>query len=300
VIILTAKVMDGRVVAKKVKDQVKKQVDVLKGSQIEPTLAVILVGENPGSKAYVKNQNAACSEVGIRSKNIELPTTTSQDELRRVIRELNDDRSVAGILLQLPLPSVLDEVMAVSTIDPTKDVDGMTPSNLGLLMQRAAKFVPCTPGGVMVLLDYYGIELVGRHVVLVNRSKPLGRPLSQLLLNKDATVTICHSKTKNLREICRQGDVLITAIGHRAEFTVGANMIRPGAVVVDVGISSVGGKLMGDVNFEAATQVASYVTPVPGGVGPMTIAMLLYNTVLAVCLQNGVKQQFNLDRVGSP
>jgi len=295
---LAIKIMDGRVVAKKVKDQVRNQVNVLKGSKIEPTLATILVGENAGSKAYVKNENAACSEVGIISRNIDMPSSTSPEELSRVIRGLNDDRSVTGILLQLPLPRGVDEVNALSTIDPSKDVDGMTPTNLGLLVQRAAKFVPCTPKGVMVLLNYYRIRLAGQHVVLVNRSKPLGRPLSQLLLNQDATVTICHSKTNNLKEICRQADVLITGIGHRAEFKVGADMIKPGAAVVDVGISSVSGKLMGDVDFEAASQVASYVTPVPGGVGPITIAVLLYNTVLAACLQNGVEMQFNLDQLG--
>jgi methylenetetrahydrofolate dehydrogenase (NADP+)/methenyltetrahydrofolate cyclohydrolase len=297
--VLVAKVMDGRMVAQKVKDQIKKQVSSLRSSKIEPTLATILIGENAGSKAYVKNENAACLEVGITSTNIVRPSSTSSGELDSVIRGLNDDRSVSGILLQLPLPRGLDEVNALSAIDSGKDVDGMTPSNLGSLLQRAEKFVPCTPKGVMVLMKYYGIKLAGQHVVVVNRSKPLGRPLSQLLLNQDATVTICHSKTNNLKEICRQADVLITGIGHRAQFTVGADMIKPGAAVVDVGISSVGGKFMGDVDFDGANQIASYVTPVPGGVGPMTIAMLLYNTLLAACLQNGIEMQLNLDELAS-
>lgn len=296
---MAAKIMDGRAIAQKVKEEVRNQVSALKRSNIDPTLAAILVGENPGSQAYAKNRNTACTEVGIIAKNIDMPAKTSQEELSRVIRGLNDDRHITGILLQLPLPRELDEVQALSIIDASKDVDGMTPANLGLLVQRAPTFIPCTPKGVMVLLKSNRIPLAGQHVVVVNRSKPVGRPLSQLLLNQDATVTICHSKTKNLKEICRQADVLITGIGHRADFTVGPDMIKPGAAVVDVGISSVNGKLMGDVDFEAVSQVAAYITPVPGGVGPMTIAMLLYNTVLAACLQNSIKMQFNLDELGS-
>lgn len=289
--------MDGRVVARKVKENVRNQVSALNRSKIEPTLASILVGENPGSKAYARNRNIACSEVGIVSRNIDMPAVTSQEELSRLIRELNVDHHTTGILLQLPLPRELDEVQTLSILDASKDVDGMTPANLGLLVQRAPNFVPCTPKGIMVLLKSYKIPLAGQHVVVVNRSKPVGRPLSQLLLNQDATVTICHSKTNNLKEICRQADVLITGIGHRAEFTVGPDMIKSGAAVVDVGISNVNGKLMGDVDFEAVSQVAAYITPVPGGVGPMTIAMLLYNTVLAACLQNRINMQFNVDEL---
>jgi len=297
---LAAKIMDGRVVARKVKENVRNQVSALNRSKIEPTLASILVGENPGSKAYARNRNTACSEVGIISKNIDMPAETSQEELSRLIRELNVDHHTTGILLQLPLPRELDEVQALSILDASKDVDGMTPANLGLLVQRAPNFVPCTSKGIMVLLKTYKIPLAGQHVVVVNRSKPVGRPLSQLLLNQDATVTICHSKTNNLKEICRQADVLITGIGHRAEFTVGPDMIKSGAAVVDVGISNVNGKLMGDVDFEAVSQVAAYITPVPGGVGPMTIAMLLYNTVLAACLQNRINMQFNIDELSPP
>lgn len=297
---MTGKTMDGRLVAQEIRSKIKEQAKVLRNSRVEPNLATILVGDNPASKTYLKNKHAACLDVGIKSRNIELGTDTSQELLARLIGELNEDDSVTGILLQLPLPRGLDEVSAISSVAPEKDVDGLNPRNLGLLLQKTAKLVPCTPKGVMVLLRYYGVRIAGRHAVVVNRSKLVGRPLSQLLLNHDATVTVCHSKTEGLREICRQADVLITGIGHRSEFAVGADMIRPGATVVDVGISSVSGKLMGDVDFESAILVAAYVSPVPGGVGPMTIAMLLYNTLLAACLQKGVELGFNPDELGSP
>jgi methylenetetrahydrofolate dehydrogenase (NADP+)/methenyltetrahydrofolate cyclohydrolase len=204
---------------------------------------------------------------------------------------------VTGILLQLPLPKGLDEVEAVSSISPAKDVDGLHPYNLGLLTQKAAKLVACTPSGIMVLLKYYGVEVAGKHAVVINRSKLVGRPLSQLLLNADATVTVCHSKTRALPEICRQADILVTGIGHRSEFTVGSSMIKAGAAVVDVGSSFVGGKLVGDVDFDSAMQVAGYISPTPGGVGPMTIAMLLYNTLLAACIQNNVDLGLDLNEL---
>jgi methylenetetrahydrofolate dehydrogenase (NADP+)/methenyltetrahydrofolate cyclohydrolase len=289
--------MDGRILAQKVRSKVKEQVEVLKPSNIEPFLATILVGDNPASKTYLKNKHAACLEVGIRSHNIELSSTTTQLELEHSIKSLNEDAKVTGILLQLPLPRGLDEVTAISAIGPGKDVDGLTPYNMGLLVQKTAKLVACTPSGVMALLRYYGVRIAGSHAVIINRSKLVGRPLSQLLLNEDATVTVCHSKTRDLKEICRTADILITGIGHRSEFTVSSDMMRPGAAIVDVGTSVVNGKLMGDVDFEAATKLASYVTPVPGGVGPMTIAMLLYNTMVAASLQKGTESRFNVNEL---
>lgn len=291
--LVTGKIMDGRVVAQKIRSKIKEQVRVLTDSQVKPNLVMILVGDNPASQTYLKNKHAACMDVGIESRNIELPADILQRELHRVILGLNEDKAVTGILLQLPLPKGLDDVSAVSCIAPQKDVDGLHPYNFGLLMQRRADLVPCTPKGVLVMLRYYGVRIAGRHAVVINRSKLVGRPLCQLLLNQDATVTVCHSKTQDLPGICRQADILITGIGHRSEFTVGADMIKRGAAVVDVGTSIVAGKLMGDVDFDSAIGVADYVTPVPGGVGPMTIAMLLYNTLLAACLQNGVDLGFD-------
>lgn len=298
---MPGKTMEGRAVAQEIRAKIKEQVKALRASKVEPNLVTILVGENAASKLYLKNKHSACLEAGIESRNIELPAAISQPELERTIRGLNGDESVTGILLQVPLPHGLDDINAVSSIAPEKDVDGLHPSNLGQLLnkeQRPSQLVPCTPKGVMVLLSYYGIGIAGKRAVVINRSRLVGRPLSQLLLNRDATVTVCHSKTQDLKEICRQADVLITGIGHRSEFTVGADMIKPGATVVDVGTSSVDGKVMGDVDFESALDVAAYVSPVPGGVGPMTIAMLLYNALLAACSQKGVRLEFNPDELG--
>jgi methylenetetrahydrofolate dehydrogenase (NADP+)/methenyltetrahydrofolate cyclohydrolase len=218
--------------------------------------------------------------------------------LEKGIRDLSKDREVTGILLQLPLPMGLNEAAAISAVSREKDVDGLNPCNLGLLFQKGVKLVPCTPKGVLVMLRHYGVKIAGSHAVIINRTKLLGRPLSQLLLNEDATVTTCHSKTKGLAEISNRADILLTGIGRRSEFTVGPSMIKPGATVVDIGISDVNGKLMGDVDFDAAIQIASSVTPGPGGGGPMTIAMLLYNTLLTACLQKGVELEYNPDEMG--
>jgi len=297
---MPGKTMDGRVVAQEIRSKIREQLEILRNSEVEPNLATILVGDNPASKTYLKNKHSACMDVGIKSRNIELQANISQEKLERLIHDLSEDQSVTGILLQLPLPKGLDDAAAISGIAPAKDVDGLNPFNLGLLSQKTAKLVPCTPRGVMVLLKYYGATVAGKHAVIINRSKLVGRPLSQLLLNQAATVTVCHSKTQSLRDISKQADLLITGIGRRSEFTVGADMIKPGATVVDIGTSSVDGKLMGDVDFDSAIRVASFVSPVPGGVGPMTIAMLLYNTLLAACLQKGVELSFNPDELGSP
>ena len=289
--------MDGQIVAERLKSKIKERVGSLADSSIRPSLATILVGDNPASEAYVKSKHSACTDVGIESRNIELPADTSQQELHRNIGQLNEDNSITGILLQLPLPTGLDDVLAICSIAPEKDVDGLHPKNLGLLIQKRADLVPCTPKGVIALFNFYGVTMSGRHAVIINRSKLVGRPLSQLLLNEDATVTVCHSKTESLKSVSKQADILITGIGHRSEFTVGADMIKPGAAVVDIGTSIVGGKQMGDVDFEGAMSVASCVSPVPGGVGPITTAVLLYNTLLAACLQNKMKLGFTLDEL---
>lgn len=292
--------MDGRVVAQGIRSKIEEQIRTLKRLRVEPNLATVLVGDNPASKAYLRNIRAACQEVGINSRNTELPANSSQDELGKVIRELNENQKVTGILLQLPLPKGLNDLAATSEIRVDKDVDGLNPSNLGLLFQKAPRIVPCTPKGVMVLLRYYGVKTAGNYAVIINRTKLLGRPLSQLLLNEDATVTVCHSKTEGLAEISQQANILFTGIGRRDDFIVGANMIKPGATVVDIGTTSIDGKLMGDVDFDSAIRVASLVTPVPGGVGPMTIAMLLYNTLLTACLQKDVPLAYNPDELDSP
>jgi methylenetetrahydrofolate dehydrogenase (NADP+)/methenyltetrahydrofolate cyclohydrolase len=282
-----------------IKDHVKKETSTLRGSGINPLLATVLVGDNAASKTYLRSKHSACVDVGIQSRNLELNSNTSQHELEQIIDELNRDTTVTGILLQLPLPKGLDDFAAINKISPEKDVDGLHPFNLGQLWQKSARLVPCTPRGVMILLKYYGIGIGGKHAVIINRTKLVGRPLAQLLLNEDATVTVCHSKTIDLKERAREGDILITGIGRREHFTVGADMIKPNATVIDVGTSRVGGKLLGDVDFDSALNVAAYVTPVPGGVGPMTIAMLLYNTLVAAAMQRNVPLAFNPEELSS-
>ena len=277
--------MSGSQIARQVKLRIKQEIQVL--GDVTPVLTTVLVGDNPASKTYLRNKHAACAEVGIGSRNIELPANTSQSELETLLKELSADPSITGILLQLPLPMGLDEVSAISTIAPGKDVDGLNPYNLGMLLQKAPGIVPCTPKGVVVMLRHYGIPIAGSHVVIVNRSKLVGRPLSQLLLNSDATVTVCHTKTRELSSLCKEADILVTGLGHRSQTVIGESMVKPGAAVVDVGTSVVNGKLMGDVDFDAVCRVAGHITPVPGGVGPMTIAMLLYNTLLTASHQRG-------------
>ena len=297
---MPAKTMEGRAVAQGIRSKIREQVRAL-SSKVEPNLATILVGESPASKAYLRSVHLACTDVGIKSRSIELPSNIAQTKLEEAVSELNSDRSVTGILLQLPLPKGLDDVAACATISQEKDVDGLNPCNLGLLYQKGtAKLVPCTPKGVVLLLKHYGVKIAGKHAVIINRSKLLGRPLAQLLLNEDATVTICHSKTERLEEISKKADILLTGIGRRAEFKVGPNMVKAGAIVVDIGTSSIGGVLVGDVDFDAVIPVASLVTPVPGGVGPMTIAMIMYNTLTSACSQSGVKLAYNPDELGTP
>ena len=271
--------IDGKIIAQSVKDRVKSAVNELKSQGISPCLATILVGDNPASATYVKNKHKACEEVGILTKDHKLNSDTLQAELNQIIENLNKDNSVHGILVQLPLPNHLDEFTTTSRISPLKDVDGLTPHNVGLLSMKKAVLVACTPSGIMEMFDYHNIDLKGKNIVLINRSNLVGKPLYHLLLERNATVITCHSKTKNLKELCQSADVIITGVGDRNKFTLTSDMIKHDAIVIDVAISRFQEKLVGDADYEDVIQKASFATPVPGGVGPMTVAMLLKNTV---------------------
>jgi len=287
-IILTGKKIDGLEVARSVKERVKKAVDELKIQGIEPCLATILVGDNQASATYVKNKHKACAEVGILNKDHKPSASISQNEMNDLIDSLNNDRAVHGILVQLPLPEHLDEFTTTSRIFPIKDVDGLTPHNVGLLSIGKAVLKACTPSGIMEMFDYYNIDLSGKNVVIINRSNLIGKPLYHMLLEKNATVITCHSKTKNLKEICQIADIVISAVGDRAKFVLTPEMIKKDAIVIDVAISHHDGKLVGDADYEKIIEKASYVTPVPGGVGPMTVAMLLKNTITAASLSKSL------------
>ncbi len=280
--------IDGIVIAQSVKDRVKKAVNVLKSQGVNPCLATILVGDNPASATYVKNKHSACNETGIITKDHKLDANISQTQLDEIIENLNKDSLVHGILVQLPLPEQLDEFATTSRISPLKDVDGLTPHNAGLLVMKKAALVACTPLGIMEMFDYHEIDLHGKNVVLINRSNLVGKPLYHLLLEKNATVVTCHSKTKNLTELCQAADIIITAVGDRTKFTLTPEMIKEGAVVIDVAISKLQEKLVGDSDYEKIIQKASFATPVPGGVGPMTVAMLLKNTITAASLSTQI------------
>jgi len=277
---MAAQLIDGKKVSADIRESLKKEIADLKGKGINPCLAVVLVGENPASKKYVSSKEKTCAELGIVSIAHKIPETTTQSELNSLIDQLNNDKKVHGILVQLPLPKGLDEKEVMYRIAPEKDVDGFGLQSLGKLLLDEPGFVPCTPHGVMKMLDAYGIDPSGKHAVIIGRSVIVGKPLALLLLRKNATVTICHSRTQNLKEECLRADILCVAIG-KAKFVQG-DWIKKGAAIVDVGIN-VGedGKLVGDVDFQAAQEHAGWITPVPGGVGPMTIAMLMYNTVQA-------------------
>jgi len=280
--------IDGNIIAQSVKDRVKKAVEELKTQGITPCLATILIGDNPASATYVKNKHKACEEVGIVTKDHKLDANVSQIQINEIIENLNKDNTVHGILVQLPLPEQLDEFVTTSRISPLKDVDGLTPHNTGLLSMKKAALVACTPLGIMEMFDYHGIDLDGKNVVLINRSNLVGKPLYHLLLEKNATVFACHSKTKNLTELCQSADVIITAVGNRDKFTLTPEMIKEGVIVIDVAISRFKEKLVGDSDFEQIIQKASFATPVPGGVGPMTVAMLLKNTITAASLSSQI------------
>ena len=271
------KIVDGKALAARLREQLKEKIGALKKA---PGLAVVIVGNDPASQIYVRNKIKACGELGIRSFSYELPETASQKELEDVLDELAINPNVNGILLQLPLPKGLNAESATSHIPFEKDVDGFSAENLGLLLLHKERTVACTPLGVMKILEHEGVEIAGKNAVVLGRSDTVGKPMAMLLLNANATVTICHSKTKNLKEICQNADILVSAIG-KAKF-VTADMIKDGAVVIDVGINrDENGKLCGDVDFENVKEKTSCITPVPGGVGPMTITMLMYNTYLA-------------------
>lgn len=285
---LTAKIIDGKVVAGQVKKKVAEAVKVLREQNVEPCLATVLVGDNPASATYVGMKQKACAEVGIRTIDHHPPQDYMAQQLVELVTILNEDRKVHGILVQLPLPDQITEFVVTGMIDVKKDVDGLTPANAGLLAYGLAMLKPCTPAGVMELLRYYDISVEGKHAVVINRSMLVGKPISLMLLHQNATVTMCHSKTQNIKELCKKADILVTAVGNREKFVVTADMVKDGAVVIDVATDRVNGKLVGDVDFESVKEKASYITPVPGGVGPMTVAMLLRNTVLATSLSEGI------------
>lgn len=271
------KLIDGKSLAAELRGRLKEKIAA---SEKKPGLAVVIVGNDPASSIYVRNKVKACEEVGIHSFVYALEETVSQTELENLLTSLAVREDVDGILLQLPLPKGFDAESAMSKIPASKDVDGFSEENLGKLVLNQAKFAACTPSGIMKMLEHEGIELKGKHAVVLGRSDTVGKPMALLLLNADATVTVCHSKTKNLLEICKTADILVSAIG-KAKF-VTAEMVKDGAVVIDVGMNrDENGKLCGDVDFEQVKNKASYITPVPGGVGPMTIATLLHNTCLA-------------------
>lgn len=280
--------MDGKEIAQSVKDRVKRAAAELKNQGVNPCLTTILVGDNPASATYVKNKHKACEEVGIITKDFRLPSDITQLELDKIIDNLNKDKSVHGILVQLPLPEHLDEFVTTSRISPLKDVDGLTPHNIGLLAMKKAILVACTPSGIMEMFDFYNIELEGKNIVLINRSNLVGKPLYHLLLERNATVITCHSKTKNIEEFCKSADIIITAVGDRSKFTLTPDMIKKDAIVIDVAISKYQEKLVGDADYDQIIQKASFATPVPGGVGPMTVAMLLKNTITAASLNSQI------------
>jgi methylenetetrahydrofolate dehydrogenase (NADP+)/methenyltetrahydrofolate cyclohydrolase len=280
--------IDGKIIAQSVKDRVKKAAEELRAQGIDPCLATILIGDNPASATYVRNKHKACQEVGIATKDHKLDANITQLELNNIIDKLNTDNSVHGILVQLPLPEQLDEFTTTSRISPVKDVDGLTPYNAGLLAMKKAALVACTPSGIMEMFDYHKISLEGKNVVLINRSNLVGKPLYHLLLEKNATVITCHSKTKNLTELCQSADIIITAVGDRNKFTLTPEMIKKGGIIIDVAISRFQEKLVGDSDYDQIIQKASFATPVPGGVGPMTVAMLLKNTITAASLSSQI------------
>ncbi len=285
---MSATIIDGKEVAAQVRAEVAEKVSALKAKGITPCLAVILVGENPASVSYVTGKQKALAEVGMADRSVHLPETTTEEELLRLIEELNADSSVHGILVQLPLPKHIDEEKVLLAIDPSKDVDGFHPVNVGNLVIGKKAYLPCTPHGIIVLLEKAGIQTSGKHAVVIGRSNIVGKPVSLLLARKETncTVTLCHTGTKNIEEITRQADILVAAAGR--PHTVTKDMVKPGAVVIDVGVNRIpdstkksGFRLIGDCDFEDLKDVAGFITPVPGGVGPMTIAMLMFNTLEA-------------------
>lgn len=289
---MSAVIMDGKAISKEIQAEIATEVaSFIEQSGVRPCLAAVLVGDDPASEVYVRNKHRACERVGIASQMHKLPASTSQDELLQLIRQLNNQDEVHGILIQLPLPDSIDTLQVLDAIEPGKDVDAFHPENVGLISQGRPRFLPCTPHGVQQILDRCGIEMSGKHAVIVGRSDIVGKPMSMLLTAKNstrgpqaanATVTLCHSRTHNLNEVCRSADVIVAAIGVPKFIT--ADMVKPGAVVVDVGINRTDDGLCGDVDFDTVKEVAGHLTPVPGGVGPLTVTMLMYNTLDAAKL----------------
>ena len=276
----TAIISDGKAVSAKIREELKKETEQLNKKGIKPGLAVVIVGNDPASRTYVNNKKKGCAEVGIYSEEYALPEETTQEELLELVDKLNKKEDINGILVQLPLPKHIDDKAVIAKISPKKDVDAFHVENVGRIMLGEYKFLPCTPAGVMELLKAYDIDPAGKECVIIGRSNIVGKPMAMLLLHANGTVTVCHSKTKNLKDVTNRADILVSAIG-KAKF-VSADMVKEGAVVIDVGINrDENGKLCGDVDFENVKEKASYITPVPGGVGPMTITMLLKNTIEA-------------------
>lgn len=281
-----AQIISGKELAARIKQRVSSQVEELKAGGVNPCLAVVLVGDDPASAVYVRGKESDCRECGIESRMLRLPADTTQDQLLEQLKQLAEDRRIHGILVQLPLPAQIDEQAVIAAIPPEKDVDGFSPVNVGRMMIGEECFLPCTPAGCIEMLKSTGMPIAGKRAVVLGRSNIVGKPAAMLLLRENATVTICHSKTENLAQLCAEADILVAAIG-KAKFVTG-DMVKPGAVVIDVGINrDENGKLCGDVDFAAAEQKASFITPVPGGVGLMTRAMLLVNTIQAARRQTG-------------
>jgi methylenetetrahydrofolate dehydrogenase (NADP+)/methenyltetrahydrofolate cyclohydrolase len=276
---MIAKIIDGLSVAAGIQELVKVQVESLARKGVKPCLCTILVGENPSSIAYINKKQKAAHDVGISTKDLRFNETLSQEELLRVISGLNSDSNVHGVLVQLPLPKHIDQNVIINKLYPLKDVDGLTPFNSGMLMKGKPVITPCTPTGILELLNFYKINVVGMDVLIINRSSLVGKPLACLLLERGSTVTVCHSKSKKLEEKLERSEMIISAVGNREHFTLSGDMVKPGAVIIDVGISRFKGKICGDVDFDSVRTKASWITPVPGGVGPMTVAILLRNTV---------------------
>jgi methylenetetrahydrofolate dehydrogenase (NADP+) / methenyltetrahydrofolate cyclohydrolase len=281
---LTAVILDGRLVASEVKKQATLRVEQLAKRGVKPFLATVQVGDDPASASYLKAKHRAAEEVGIQSENHHLPANTPEDKLEALLGQLNMNTKVHGILVQLPLPPGFDQDRVLERIIPYKDVDGLHPINEGRLASGKEELVPCTPKGIVKLLSHYRIPLAGQRAVIINRTTLVGRPLANLFLNRDATVTVCHSKTPDLAQTSKNADILVSAVG-REEFQIEPEYVKPRAAVIDVGLIRVEGKLRGDVDFEPVSKTAGFITPVPGGVGPMTVACLLENTVLAATLQ---------------
>lgn len=284
---MAARIIDGKAISEQLRDKLREEVAALSERGAKPCLAVIIVGEDPASKVYVRNKERACKQLGMDSILLRLPESTTQEELLGEVRRLNADRAVNGVLVQLPLPAHLDEQAVLREISPEKDVDGFHAVNAGRLMQGERCTVACTPAGCLDLIRSTGVKIEGAEAVVVGRSNIVGKPMAMLLLQNNATVTICHSRTRNLAEVTRRADILVAAVGRPRMIT--GDMIKPGAVVIDVGINRVDGKLVGDVDFESAQEVAGWITPVPGGVGPMTITGLMRNTIAATRMQHGIE-----------